>query len=230
VYEVDQEVPYLFEEDFSSITNEQKKDGDNSYDANDSEHGGAALTQLPGWGGARFWAMSGAVRLNTRYQEVKIGMSFTTELFGRLDSTPLTKLKDGASVTVCVNFDAGAYVHSSSSFTVNNTYLNVATHNDSANPIKGMAEGNYLSGFSLKSYENTRAAMVTTQATVEVASGYGEDVFGKTYQSYSTGNNVVGVTRNTRLCFYASSLHSSGGISNCESNVYLDNIRVSIAK
>ena len=230
VYEVDQEVPYLFEEDFSSITDEQKKDGDNSYASNDSEHGGAALTQMPGWGGARFWAKSGAVRLNTRYQEVKIMMSFATELFGRLDSTPLTKLKDGASVTVCVNFDAGAYVHSSSGFSVSNTYMNVATHTDSANPIKGMAEGNYLSGLSLKSYTNTRAEMVTTQSTVEVASGYGAEVFGQTYQSYSTGNNVVGVTRNTRLCFYASSLHSSGGISNCESNVYLDNIRVSIAK
>ena len=230
VYKVEKEVPYLFEENFSSITNEQNKDGDNDYGSNDSNHSGAALSQLSGWGGARFWAKSGAVRLNTRYQEVKILMSFATELFGRLDSTPLAKLKDGASVTVCVNFDAGAYIHKSSGFSVSNTYMNVATHTDGTNPIKGMAEGNYLSGMSLKSYENTRAAMVVTQSTVEVASGYGEDAFGQTFQTYSTGNNVVGVTRNTRLCFYPSSVHSSGGISNCESNIYLDNIRVSIAR
>lgn len=230
VYKVNKVVPYLFEENFSSITNEQNQDGNNDYGSNDSNHSGAALSQLSGWGGARFWVKNGAVRLNTRYQEVKIFMSFATELFGRLDSTPLSKLKDGASVTVCVNFDAGAYVHKSSGFSVSNTYMNVATHTDGTNPIKGMAEGNYLSGMSLKSYENTRAAMVVTQSTVEVASGYGEDAFGQTFQTYSTGNNVVGVTRNTRLCFYPSSVHSSGGISNCESNIYLDNIRVSIAR
>lgn len=236
VYKVEKVVPYLLEEDFSSITSEQKKDGDNNYSSTtESAHSGEAINNLSGWSGARFWAKSGAIRLNSRFEDVTVKifsytLSFTSELFGRLDSTPLTKLKDGATVTVCVEFDAGAYNHKSSSLDIYTPYMSVATHTDSSNPIKGMAEGSYLSGMSLKTYENTRSAMVKNPVITAVASGYGDDAFGQTYQTYSTGGNVLGVTRTTRLCFFVSSDHQSGSIGNCETNVYLDNIRVSIAK
>ena len=236
MYEVKNNVPYLFEEDFSRIVNEQTSEGDNNNSGGDDQgHAGVSLSQLPGWSAARFWAKKGTIRLNTRYQEVTISalgykLSFTTELFGRLDSTPLSKLKEGANVTVCVKFDAGAYHHESSGFEIYSTSISVATHTDSANPIKGMAEGMYYEPpLSFPEYENTRNNMVVTHATITVENGYGKEYFGGQYTSYSTGNTVAGVTRNTRLCFYPVSNHATGGMTNCESNVYLDNIKVSIA-
>lgn len=229
-YMVEKTVPYLLEEDFSRIKTEEESFGNNGYNTgNEHEFGGVALTQLPDWNASRFWAKDGTMRLNTRYQEVKIIISFKTELFGRLDTPSLSKLKDAAKVKLSVSFDAGAYPHVNSGYEIYSTYISVATHEDSSKTINGMAEGT-KNGIS--SYENTRANMVKTHETIEVKSGYPEDYFGQQYTSYPTNNGVIyvaDVTQSTRLCFYPSSNHATGGLTNCESNVYIDNIKVSIA-
>lgn len=222
---VNKVVPYLLEEDFSRIKNEEESFGNNSYSSgNERDQPGVALTQLPGWNAARFWAKPSTMRLNVRWQK---GVGFTSAHHGRLDTPPMTKLKSGVSANVIVNFNAGGYVHEESSGNVSSLVISVAAHTNANNPIDGVATGAATSG-EISDFGTT---YYTSQSII--TSGINGDSFNGNYPSHTTPK--FSITNNTRICFYPTMTANSSGVvgwigSNAETNVYLDNIKVSIAQ
>lgn len=226
-------VPYLFYQDFSGILAEGESYGNNSYSSDERKQPGVSLDGImpeAGWNASRFWMKpdGGAVRINMRYQMVRIGIgsfgySFTTSHYGRLDTPPLAALKEGTTASVKVFFDAGANVNSSSDDDAesgNMTFISLTTHENASNPINGVGTGTGESGdladFGVQYYKS--AAM---------PNAYGADDFLNTYPTHT----VTGVeaNRTTRLCFYPSSAFIKEGLGiNAEFNVYIDNIKVQI--
>lgn len=217
-------VPYLLEEDFSRIVNEEESYGNNSYSSgNERDQPGKSLSQLPGWNAARFWAKPSTMRLNVRWQK---GVGFESAHHGRLDTPPMAKLKDGVSVSVNVSFNAGGYVHEESSGKVSSLVISVATHTNANNPIDGVGTGAATSG-ALADFGTT---YYTSQSII--TSGINGDSFNRDYPVHTAP--MSSITNRTRICFYPTMSAASSGIvgwfgSNAEGNVYIDNIKVSIA-
>lgn len=221
------DVPYLMFEDFQS-TSEQESYGNNSYSASEREQPGVALSgTLAGWNAARFWIKPGAARINSRYQSVKIIMSFASYHYGRLDTPPLGNgsrgLKSGASVNVNVQFDAALYKHTSSSLKLTEGGINIATHTNHSNPINGIPTGS--TGIS-SSYDTTLADFGTTYFYQALADNAGDNAFGQSFPTYST---EIPVSSTSRIVFYPT-LTTASGTGNTEVNVYVDNIKVSIVE
>ena len=222
------DVPYLLFQDFENVSGEQESYGNNNYSSSEREQPGVALSgALSGWNGARIWVKPGAARINSRYQSVKIIMAFASYHYGRLDTPPLGNssrgLKAGANVNVKVDFDAALYKHSKSSLSLTEGGINIATHTNASNPIDGIPTGS--TGIS-SSYNTTLADFGTTYFYQALADNAGDSDFGKTFPTYST---EFPATSSSRIVFYPT-LTTASGTGNTEVNVYLDNIKVSIAK
>ena len=220
------DVPYLLFEDFENVT-ESESYGNNEYSQSEREQPGVALSgSLAGWNAARYWLKPGAMRINSRYQSVKIFMSFASTHHGRMD-TPLLGgargIKPGKKVDVKVVFDAALYKHKSSSLALNVGAINIATHTNASNTIDGIPTGS--TGVT-SSYDTTLADFGNTLFTQNLADSVGDNAFGQSFPTYTT---TMSVTSDTRLCFYPT-LTTASGTGNTEVNVYIDNIKVSIAK
>ena len=100
----------------------------------------------------------------------------------------------------------------------------VATHKDPSNPIDGIPTG--TSGLT-SSYETTLADFGNTTFNQSLANNAGNNDFGKTFPTYTT--ELPSVASDSRICFYPT-ITAEDGIGNIEVSVYIDNIRVSIAK
>ena len=223
------DVPYLLFENFDSAT-EKESYGNNSYSSSEREQPGVSLDgamSTNGWNAARFWLKPGAIRINSRYQSVKIFVAFASNHHGRVDTPPLGNgtrgLKAGKSVNVKLHFDAALYKHKSSSLSLNSGAINVATHTNHSNPIDGIPTGS--TGVS-SSYNTTLADFGTTFFNQTLADNASDNAFGQSFPTYST---ELPVSSDTRICFYPT-LSTASGTGNTEVNVYLDNIKVSIVK
>lgn len=223
------DVPYLLFENFDSAT-EKESYGNNSYSSSEREQPGVSLDgamSTNGWNAARFWLKPGAIRVNSRYQSVKIFVAFASNHHGRVDTPPLGNgtrgLKAGKSVNVKLHFDAALYKHKSSSLSLNSGAINVATHTNHSNPIDGIPTGS--TGVS-SSYNTTLADFGTTFFNQTLADNASDNAFGQSFPTYST---ELPVSSDTRICFYPT-LSTASGTGNTEVNVYLDNIKVSIVK
>ena len=221
------DVPYLMFEDFEDVS-EQESYGNNSYSSSEREQPGVALSgSLSGWNAARFWIKPGAARINSRYQSVKIIMSFASYHYGRLDTPPIGNgtrgLKAGANVNVKVAFDAALYRHTSSSLSFSEGGINIATHTNHSNPINGIPTGS--TGIS-SSYDTTLADFGTTFFYQSLANNAGDNAFGQSFPTYST---EIPAGADTRIVFYPT-LTTASGTGNSEVMVYIDNIRLSIVK
>lgn len=223
------DVPYLLFQDFENVS-ESESYGNNKYEASEREQPGKSLDgAMPtnGWNAARYWLKPGAMRINSRYQSVKIFVSFASYHYGRMDTPPLGNatrgLKPGASVNIKVDFDAALYKHTSSSLSLTKGEINVATHTNASNPIDGIPTGS--TGIT-SSYDTTLADFGTTFINIELADNAGDDDFGKSFPTFS---GEMPATSDTRLVFYPT-LTTASGTGNTEVNVYIDNIKVSIAK
>lgn len=223
------DVPYLLFENFDSAT-EKESYGNNEYSSSEREQPGVSLNgAMPtnGWNAARFWLKPGAIRINSRYQSVKIFVAFASNHHGRVDTPPLGNgtrgLKAGKSVNVKLHFDAALYKHKSSSLSLNSGAINVATHTNHSNPIDGIPTGS--TGIS-SSYNTTLADFGTTFFNQTLADNASDNAFGQSFPTYST---ELPVSSDTRICFYPT-LSTASGTGNTEVNVYLDNIKVSIVK
>ena len=223
------DVPYLFFENFENVT-ESESYGNNSYSSNEREQPGVALSgALAGWNAARYWIKPGAARVNTRSQVVKIIMAFQSYHYGRLDTPPLGNgtrgIKPGKKVSVKLSFDSALYKHTKSSLDYTEAGVSVATHTNKSNPIDGIPSGS--TGIS-SSYDTTIADIGTTFFAQNLDNDAGDNAFGQSFPTYTTDFQV---TSDTRICFYA---HLKTGeasfANNIEVNVYIDNIKVSIAK
>ena len=224
-------VPYLFFEDFECITTESESNGNNDYAANDREQPGVSLDNImctPGWNAARYWTKGHAMRINTRAQSTyALVKTWASSHYGRLDTPQISNLKSGKTVNLKLQFDAGGNKHSSSSLTVNSIPLAVATHTNSTNPIDGIPTG--ATGIT-DTYSTTLADFGTTiYQTPNLGSNYGNDAFGETFPTFEV--SVPSATSATRIVFYpAIDCTTNKKTGNAEINVYIDNIRVSIAK
>ena len=222
------DVPYLLFEDFENVT-EKESYGNNEYSQSEREQPGASLDgAMPtnGWNAARFWLKPGAMRINSRFQSVKIFVSFASTHHGRMD-TPLLGgtrgIKPGKKVDIKVVFDAAMYKHTSSSLTLNVGSINIATHTNAANSIDGIPTG--ATGIS-SSYDTTLADFGNTLFTQDLADSVGDNAFGQSFPTYTA---TMSVTSDTRLCFYPT-LTTASGTGNTEVNVYIDNLKLQIAK
>ena len=222
-------VPYLFEEDFSCIHTSASKDGDNSLGSDDRNQGGASLDSYmshSGWNAARFMLGVGTCpRINARYQQVKIIISFASSHHGRLDSPAMTNLKSGANVNLNVQFDAGAAEYSGKMSGQQVAVVSVATHTNSANPIDGIPVGTKGLG---SNFSTTLADYGTTHLDQMLSIDYGLDSFSSVFPTYSA--YVTDVNNATRLCFYPHATFTVEDIGNNEVAIYIDNIKVSIAQ
>ncbi|MBR4854771.1 MAG: hypothetical protein IKU88_08600 [Alistipes sp.] len=221
------DVPYLLFEDFQNVT-ESESNGNNSYSQSEREQPGVALSgTLAGWNAARFWLKPGAMRINSRYQSVKVIMSFASYHHGRLDTPPLGNgtrgLKPGKNVNVNIQFDAALYKHTSSSLSLTTGTINIATHTNASNPIDGIPTGS--TGIT-SSYDTTLADFGTTYYNQNLADNAGDNAFGQSFPTYRT---EIPVTSDARICFYPT-LSTASGTGNTEVNVYIDNIKVQISK
>lgn len=232
-------VPYLLFEDFSCVHTEGESYGNNDYSSTDREQPGSILDGYmthTGWNAARYWIKAGScVRINTRYQAVKIYVLFDSYHYGRLDTPSLSGLKSGKSVQLSLEFDAGGYKHKDSAIGLTSYNLSVATHTNASNPLNGIPTGTEtvkvsLSGINLVKYSTTINDFGSTYEVCAVGNECGENDFGKEFNSFRT--ILPNATSSTRICFYPSfSLESSGDIGqNVEFNVYIDNIKVKIQK
>lgn len=224
------DVPYILFENFENVS-ESESYGNNSYASEDRDQPGVSLDgAMPtnGWNAARYWLKPGAMRLNARYQCVKIIIAFASTHYGRMD-TPLLwngsyGIKPGKDVKIKLQFDAALHEHDSSSSTVTSSGIAVATHNNANNPIDGIPTG--TKGLS-STYDTTLEDFGTTLFSKSMSSTVGDNAFGQTFPTYSTEFTV---TSESRICFYPTLSCEDSGISNAEINVYLDNIKVQIAK
>jgi hypothetical protein len=221
------DVPYLLFQDFDSVT-EDESYGNNSYASSEREQPGKALSgELSGWNAARFWLKPGAMRLNARRQCVKMLVAFASSHHGRLDTPQLggsRGIKPGKSVNVNLQFDAAMNRHSSSSLKVTQAGISVSTHTNANNPIDGIPTG--ATGVN-DSYSTTLADYGPAWCELVLGETAGSEDFGKQFPTYST---EFAVSSTTRICFYPTLNCEDSGIGNTEINVYLDNIKVSIAK
>ena len=222
------DVPYLLFQDFENVSGEQESNGNNSYQSNDRNQPGVALSgELAGWNGARFWIKPGAARINSRYQCTKVIKAFSSMHHGRLDTPTLGDcgLKPGKEPYVMVSFDAALNKNSSSSLELKEGAINLATHTKGSNPIDGIPTG--ATGLT-SSYDTTLADFGTTYFTQVLANNAGNNDFGKVFPTYTTTD--FRATSNTRLCLYPTLSPTSDKTGNIEINVYIDNIRVWIAQ
>lgn len=227
------DVPYLLFEDFSCIHTEAESYGDNTLGGNvtggatdERKQPGSSLDSYmshTGWNAARFMLGVGTCpRINMRSQVVKVfSLSWGSSHYGRLDTPPLSRLKSGASVKLNIQFDSGGVEYEGASGDV--VGINMATHTNSANPIDGIPTGK--NGVTSE-YSTTLNDFGTTVYAVRVASNYTVDSFGSTFPTHTVVVNKA--TNATRLVFYPTTAIELDSIDNCESAIYIDNIKVSI--
>jgi hypothetical protein len=223
-------IPYLFFQDFENVT-ESESYGNNSYSSNEREQPGNSLDgAMPtnGWNAARYWLKPGAMRINARRQCVKVFIAFASSHHGRMDTPQLWDgsrgIKPGKSVNVSLQFDAALNRHEDSSLAITEAGIAVATHTNASNPIDGIPTG--TSGLG-SSYSTTLADFGTTWYEQALAETAGAEDFGATFPTYSTDFTV---SSDSRICFYPTIKSEDGFAGNTEINVYIDNIKVSIAK
>lgn len=224
------DVPYILFENFENVS-ESESYGNNSYASEDRDQPGNSLDgAMPtnGWNAARYWLKPGAMRINARYQCVKILIAFASSHYGRMD-TPLLwngsyGIKPGKDVKIKLQFDAALYQHEDSSSTVTSSGIAVATHNNANNPIDGIPTGTKGIG---STYDSTLADFGTTWFSKSMSSTVGDNAFGQTFPTYSTEFTV---TSDSRICFYPTISCEDSGVTNAEIHVYLDNIKVQIAE
>lgn len=224
-------VPYLLFEDFSCIHTAGESYGDNGQASDERKQPGVSLDSYmshTGWNAARFLLGVGTCpRINVRSQMVKIVMSFASKHHGRLDTPPLTGLKAGAKVNLCVQFDAGGYEYEGASGEIMS--ISLASHTNLSNPIDGIPTGTEsfsISPFGPVEYSTTLSDFGTTYYVASMSSQYNNNSFGSTFPTHTATVNAA--TNSTRLVFYPTTSVEMNSIDNSESAIYIDNIKVSI--
>ena len=229
-------VPYLLFEDFSCIHTAASNGGDNEVAADDRSQTGNSLDSYmdhKGWNAARFMLGVGTCpRINVRYQVVNMVMVFGSYHHGRLDTPTLSNLKDGASVKLRVQFDAGGVEYNGDFSGQEIVSLGLASHTNTSNPINGIPTG--TESFSLNplgpiEFSTTLNDFGTTYAVFNMESKYTTSSFGDKFPTYSA--EMYEMTNVSRICFYPfTSMVKDGTAYNNECAIYIDNIKVSIAK
>lgn len=235
--EVSLAVPYLLFEDFSCVYAEGESYGNNSYSQSEMTQPGNSLDGCmshTGWNASRYWTKGNSIRINTRYQCVGATVfgytiSFASYHHGRLDTPQLSGLKPGKTVNLKMNYDAGGYLHVTSSSAATDVTLCVASHTNTGvlDGIPTGAKGLDLSapGFT-DTYDTSLTDFGKRQSSTPISDQYSNEAFNGIFPTYEA--EISNATSSTRLVFYII-FTGDNGICNAEFNVYLDNIKVQIA-
>lgn len=229
-------VPYLFEEDFSCIHTAGESYGDNDVASDERNQPGVSLDGYmshKGWNAARFLLGVGTCpRINVRYQVVNIVMVFGSCHHGRLDTPALSNLKSGASVKLRVQFDAGGVEYNGEFSGQEIMSIGLASHTNTSNPINGLPTGTESLSFNPLGpieFSTTLNDFGTTYAVFNMESKYTTSSFGDKFPTYSA--EMYEMTNSSRICFYPfTSMVKDDMAYNNECAIYIDNIKVSIAK
>ena len=229
-------VPYLFEEDFSCIHTAGESYGDNGVASDERNQPGVSLDSYmshKGWNAARFMLGVGSCpRINVRYQVVNVIMVFGSYHHGRLDTPTLSNLKNGASVKLRVEFDAGGVEYNGDFSGQEIISIGLASHTNTASSINGLPTG--TESFSLNpmgpiEYSTSLNDFGATWAVFNMESKYSTSSFGDKFPTYSA--EMYEMTNGSRICFYPfTSMVNESSAYNNECGIYIDNIKVSIAK
>lgn len=206
-------VPYILEEDFSQAASGENRD---EYVSSDQNVTGQLLDNyMPtnGWSAARYKISGGnAIRINYRFESVS--SLINGRYGGRLDTPALTALKPGAKIKV--QFDAGAYVASNTydeDLTTPKAYLQCTVHTGS-----GAQNGSTSTSISNSVYTSPY-----------FANEYTDDSFDSTFPTYEF--TVDNCSSGSRIAWWPRSTRTSGsGIGNSIFYIYIDNIKISIAR
>ncbi len=209
-HEVAVTVPYLFEEDFSglapSFESHTEYKGSDALDPDPIDLGEYGLA---GWTGAR---VGGSEGLNLRIMSrVEMGLGIPNRRPGRVDSAPVSGLKEGRSVRVRVQFDYAG---------------------DRYNGVGG-ASGNPLISFG----HTTATGAIGVGTEVENAlftdrvigiDGHDNNTafYGNT--PHTETQEFDGCTAQTRLTWHITNNRGASFSANGNYWLYIDNIRVSI--
>lgn len=215
-------VPYLLFEDFSGALQSEHQDSYSSSADSDRTMTGHLLDDYMttnGWNAARYRLEAGkAIRINVRYES---GGWVVGRYCGRLDTPALKALKSNANVNIKLEFDLACYVPSAYNLgssiddtTASVTSFKIATHTNS--------ESSALNG-------NTQNNINGVYSSTTFASNMTENSFDCNYWQESV--NLSGCTNKTRITWFPQTSQSSSVIgANCVYYIYIDNIKVSIAK
>ena len=215
-------VPYLLFEDFSGALQSEHQDSYNSSADSDRTMTGHLLDDYMttnGWNAARYRLEAGkAIRINVRYES---GGWVVGRYCGRLDTPALKALKSNANVNIKLEFDLACYVPSAYNLgssiddtTASVTSFKIATHtNSESSAINGSNQNNVSGVYSSPTF----------------VSNMTENSFDCNYWQESV--NLSGCTNQTRITWFPQTSQSSSVIgANCVYYIYIDNIKVSIAK
>ena len=212
------DVPYLLYEDFSRAKDSSKNDSYTAGANQDMNVDGVLLDSVmpeAGWNAARYGIFGGeCIRINVRFQSA-VGL-FKGRYCGRLDTPAMSRLKPGVSVRLKLEFDSAFMIPNGYHVEdVNNkvAYLTVGTHTESqSSAIESDTQGDIKDRCSVV-YESEKHA--------------NEDVS----KLSPTSVTVENCGPDTRFVFFPCTTRSSSEFAaNCCYYVYLDNIKVQIAK
>lgn len=205
-------VPYLFFEDFSSVTSFSSND---AYKTS-STGSMSAYSFLNGWTGARIGAQAGtSIRIASRRET-------SADYPARVDSAPLSGIKSGKTVNIKITYDYGVDYD--------------GTHTGGQTILPGYVTSTeaYKSGGSIYVWKPLGTSY---QDFSKISGTFAESdrfVVDGTDGSYTntpeTGSyTLYGRNNATRLTWAAVTLHEPGA-NNTTSWLYLDNIKVQIVK
>lgn len=210
-------VPYLFFEDFSKIN------GYNIYGGNVSDKRKAPSTindtfYYSGWTGSQTSGKKGtAIRIRTRNE--------TTWAFynGRVDSAPISGLKDGAKVNVVVSFDYNAVAEESGDDCMSFSYGYTTTQG----PIEAYWWYRPLFGSQTGGYHIENAVTLPLPSASNMAS-FSDDVYPSSYHTIDDFK-ISSCTNKHRLSWEPLASGANNHLANSKNHwLYIDNIKVQI--
>ncbi len=204
-------VPYLFEEDFSDIS--QFGDGhDNpavggsgdSYNYSSWFSDYSSHARMAGWSGGRYGCSSGSIRMCCRSET---GLWVIKNYRGRIDTAPLTKIKSGVTTKLRVQFDYSV-----------------------ANVVGALGSGSTLLNFG---WTNTAGVISpTTNITNKIIDNVEIVDASGSFTNVSTHADITfsGASNATRLSWMSDTNAPATIAGNGNFWLYVDNIKVQIAQ
>lgn len=207
------DVPYLFSENFSSITTYERdsKTGAQGTAVTGYDLSGATYGLRSGWTGARTGGSAGkSIRVGSRVDRV-LGYTHT---FGRLDSPTLSTIKPGTKVKVNVSFNYSGGRDGDSGYSPRA----VVGYTTKSGPINGTT-GSFTEDSD--NWNNIdEPTLIPSISTSGSFSSVGQSM------SYT----IASCTSSHRLSWQIRGAGEGGFVSNGNQWLYVDNIKVQIAK
>lgn len=206
---IDKQVPYLLEEDFSSL-HTSFEDGTVHKTSDSGEYSAIALAQygLSDWYGARVGGGAGQnIRICSR---IEMGMWITNKNTGRVDTPVLSKLKPSVSVSIEVQYDYAG-----------DRYEAVGS---GGYPVYSAGTSTSVVEKGDNEIENIQVASVQLAIDGPNANGtyYGNTPHRNTF-------TASGCSNTTRVCWYVTNNRAAEFAGNGMYWLYIDNVKIKIA-